>query len=105
MYPPKPSSSPESWVGGLHASLQRAIGVLREDVRLEPNEEEGVEVTFALLKPLPEDTKSHLRGYIRAYAKASGWSITGLQTRKSGIDFRAALTAEDKATSKRSRKS
>ncbi len=71
---------------GLWESLQRAGEHLSEEAILE-EEEQGARAVFPLRDVLPAAGMRPLRGYIRGYIKAAGWSVKSLRIEKRYIEL------------------
>ncbi len=89
MFPPEKTDDPYRMLQGVLGSLARAGSIFRQDVLVEP-EEQDLKVTLYLGDRIPPRGFEPMRAYMRGYARECGWKIQGLYATKRYVRFMLA---------------
>lgn len=87
------------------ASLSRAGDHWMPDARVDPDVDGKYNMSLRLHTPISSDMWEHVRGYIKAYARASGWSLDRVRKRPTYVEFRGIYRDPPKKNPKHRRAS
>lgn len=86
MFPPTKADTAQEVISGVLGSLSRGGGTFKQDVLVDPVDQDLV-VTVGFLDAMPPAAERPMKQFLRAYARATGWRARHIKVHKNYFRF------------------